>query len=588
MAAQLPPEQRRMKKMSREPDFSGWATKANLECSDGLTIVKDAFKADDGKTVPIVWTHDHDDMSHVLGHAKLENREEGVYAYGYLNDTPNGKIAQSLVQNGDINAMSIFATDCDINKNGAVSHGEIREVSLVVAGANPGAKIDAVLAHAEGETPSVQVFTGETILIPEGSEMTAEEILEAAGLEKQEEEPETPDESTAEPEEDTTDEETSLEDGEGEKKEETAQAVKETKEKKMRSNIFENPKGISESESTKIEGFKHAVLADVNSGISLKKSMIAHAGDYGIKNIDVLFPDAKTVREAPDFVKRETAWVQTVINGTSHSPFARIKSITADITADEARAKGYIKGNQKAAEFFSVAQRVTTPTTIYKLQKLDRDDVIDITDFDVVTWLYSEMRIMLEEEISRAILIGDGRAAGSTDKVKEDCIRPIYNDADLYTVKVDLTAKDWGTAAEEIAKSKANYKGTGSPVLFTTSAVHMNLLWTKDSTGRRLYESDDILCAALGVSKIVDVDLIENLKLDSKNVIGIYVNLSDYTVGTDRGGAITSFDDFDIDYNQYRYLLETRMSGALTIPHSAVTLASSTLSNTAVTTVSNS
>lgn len=579
--------------MSRKPDFSGWATKANLECSDGLTIVKDAFKADDGKTVPIVWTHDHEDMSHVLGHAKLENKEDGVYAYGYLNGTPNGRIAKSLVQNGDINAMSIFATDCDIDKSGSVSHGEIREVSLVVAGANPGAKIDAVLAHAEGETPSIQVFTGETILVPKDSEMSAEDILKAAGLNKQEDEAEEPEDTDApaEPEEVPTDDGTTSEDenpeeDEKEKKKEAEHSVKKSEVKKVRTNIFENPKSAEKIESAKIEGFKHAVLADVNSGISLKKSMIAHANDYGIKNIDVLFPDAKAVRQTPDFVKRETAWVQAVIGGTSHSPFARIKSLTADITEDEARAKGYIKGNQKVSEFFSVAQRTTNPTTIYKLQKLSRDDIIDITNFDVVTWLFSEMRLMLDEEIARAILIGDGRVAGSTDKVKEDCIRPIYNDADLYTVKVDLTAKDWGTAAEEIAKSKVKYRGTGTPVLFTTSAVHMNLLWTKDSTGRRIYDSDDILCAALGVSKIVDVDLIENLKLNNKNVLGIYVNLSDYTVGTDRGGAITSFDDFDIDFNQYRYLLETRMSGALTLPYSAVTITSATLSNTAVSTAS--
>lgn len=569
-------------------DFAGWATKNNILCSDGSTIKQDAFAENDGTTVPIVWGHDHYSMSSVLGHAKLKNEKDGVYFYGYLNSTAAGENAKKLLQNGDIDSVSICASVDEMTKKGEILHGDIMEVSLVIAGANPGAKIETVeIAHAEGESPKVQIFTGETILVPEGSEVSAEDILKAAGLT---EEPE-PDEPDGPNSEDTPiGDETSKDDPaeqskDGKKSDDEKEKIEQSKFKEERDskmpkvNIFENPKAAEKFSvsKAKLKEYGEVVIADAKENGSLKKAMIRHAGDYGIKNIDVLFPDAQAVRATPDFIKREDAWVQTVLSGTSHSPFARIKSITADITEDEARAKGYIKGNQKVAEFFSVAQRSTNPTTIYKLQKLDRDDVIDITSLDVVVWLMSEMRIMLDEEIARAILIGDGRAAGSADKIKEDCVRPIYNDNDLYTVKVDLASTDYNGVAEEIAKSKAKYRGTGTPMLFTTAAIHMALLWSKDTTGRRLYDSDEVLASALGVSKIVDVEVMEGLKLNSKNVFGIYVNLSDYTVGTDRGGEISSFNDFDIDFNQYKYLLETRMSGALTLPHSAITFTSATL-----------
>lgn len=568
-------------------DFAGWATKNDILCSDGSTIKQDAFAENDGATVPIVWGHDHYNMNSVLGHAKLKNEKDGVYFYGYLNQTAAGENAKKLLQNGDIDSVSICASVDEMTKKGEILHGDIMEVSLVIAGANPGAKIETVeIAHAEGDAPKVQIFTGETILVPEDSELSAADILKAAGLT---EEPETdepaPEDKPAdepEPEDEPTEQSKDAKKSDSEKEEEIKQSKLENNrgDKEMpKINVFENPKAVEKFSvsKAKLKEYGEVVIADAKENGSLKKAMIRHAGDYGIKNIDVLFPDAQAVRATPDFVKREDAWVQEVLNGTSHSPFARIKSITADITADEARAKGYIKGNQKVDEFFSVAQRVTNPTTIYKKQKLDRDDIIDITSMDVVVWLMSEMRIMLDEEIARAILIGDGRTAGSADKIKEDCIRPIYNDNDLYTVKVDLASTDYNGVAEEIAKSKAKYRGTGTPTFFTTAAIHMSLLWSKDTTGRRIYDSDEVLASALGVSKIVDVEVMEGLKLNSKNVFGIYVNLADYTVGTDRGGEINSFNDFDIDFNQYKYLLETRMSGALTLPHSAITFTSATL-----------
>lgn len=584
-------------------DFAGWATKNDILCSDGSTIKQDAFAENDGTTVPIVWGHDHYSMNSVLGHAKLKNEEDGVYFYGYLNHTTAGENAKKLLANGDIDSVSICASVDEMTKKGEILHGDIMEVSLVIAGANPGAKIETVeIAHAEGDAPKVQIFTGETILVPEDSEMSAEDILKAAGLTEEPEDEEEPEEEPAEepaPEDEETEQSKDDDDKEENDDEDKVEhyklkRVKSKGEKKMpKKNIFEQSKDDARFEKFSIskaalQEYTDVVLKDAKENGSLKKAMIRHAGDYGIKNIDVLFPDAQAVRTTPDFVKRETAWVQEVLNGTSHSPFARIKSLTADITEDEARAKGYIKGNQKVAEFFSVAQRTTNPTTIYKLQKLDRDDVIDITSFDVVNWILSEMRLMLDEEIARAILIGDGRTAGSADKIKEDCIRPIYNDNDLYTVKVDLASTNYNDVAEEIAKAKAQYKGMGTPTLFTTVAIHTALLWAKDTTGRRLYDSDAVLASALGVSKIVDVEVMEGLKLNTKNVFGIYVNLADYTVGTDRGGEVNSFDDFDIDFNQYKYLLETRMSGALTLPHSAITFTSATLDGSTPTAKTNS
>lgn len=581
-----------------EADFSGWATKNDIECSDGTTIKKDAFIENDGKKVPIAFAHDEWSLNGILGYAKLSNRDEGVYFDGYLNNTRAGKTAKELLSHGDIDSVSIAASVDSMNKKGEILHGDIMEVSLVVAGANPGAKIETVsINHEDGGTRKVRVFTGETILVPE--DMTADEILDAAGLEREEppkppEEPEgeaLEDEEESPDENDNTDDESTTPLTEEDAKKSNLNHFRLTKkgDKKMpKRNIFENAKATEKFSITKekLQEFGKVVIEDAKETGSLKKAIIRHADDYGIKNIDVLFPDAQAVRTTPDFVQREDAWVQVVLNGTSHSPFARIKSLTADITADEARAKGYIKGNQKVAEFFSVAQRTTTPTTIYKLQKLDRDDVIDITSFDVVAWILSEMRIMLDEEIARAILIGDGRTAGSADKIKEENVRPIYNDADLYTVKSDISATTWNDAIEEIAKSKVKYKGTGTPTFFTTAAVHANMLWAKDTNGRRLYDTDETLAAALGVSQIVEVEEMEKLTLNSKNVLGVYVSLTDYTIGTDKGGDITSFDDFDIDFNQYKYLLETRISGALTRPYSAVTITSATLDNTSVSTTS--
>lgn len=556
-------------------DFSGWATKANIRCSDGLTIMKDAFKHNDGKVVPLVWNHDHNDPFNVLGHAMLENREDGVYAYCTFNeDTEQGRNAKSLVEHGDVVSLSIFANK--LKKQGEnVVHGEIREVSLVLAGANPGATIESVIRHGEESDEDAIIYMNEGITLNHAEEKAEEKEDTKMAEEKK-------DKTIAEVF-DTLNEEqktavyaiiSQIMDDSGEEDDN-----KEEEKPEMKHNVFD-------SETKNEETLSHdAMTTIINDGKrygSLKESFLAHAEEYGIKTIDYLFPEATNLNPTPEFIKREMGWVSTVMNGVHHTPFSRIKSMFADITEDEARAKGYIKGKLKKEEVFSLLKRTTNPTTIYKKQKLDRDDVVDITDFDVIAWLKSEMRMMLDEEIARAILVGDGRLTSSDDKINEDCIRPIWKDADLYSIKRTMTvasAADKDIASDfidEVVRGMADYKGSGSPICFMTEALLTECLLLKDKNGIRIYKDVNEIATAMRVSRIITVPVMEGLTRtsgsDTLTLKAIVVNLNDYNVGADKGGSINMFDDFDIDYNQQKYLIETRCSGALTKPHSAIVL----------------
>ena len=558
-------------------DFSGWVTKNNLKCSDGRTIMKDAFKHNDGQKVPLVWNHQHNDPNEVLGYVLLHNQDEGVYGYGTFNDTESGQTAKLLVQHGDVNALSIYANQLKQSMSN-VTHGNIREVSLVLAGANPGAYIDSIIMHGEESEDEAIIYSGEDI------EIYHADGDDKSGENKEEKEPmsEKNDGKTIGDVFDTfTDEQKTavyaiiaqiIDDSKTEKDE--------GGNKEMKHNVFDNEN--DNQENTLTHDAMNTIIADGKRYGSLKESFLAHAQEYGIESIDWLFPEAKTLNNPPEFIKRDTGWVSGVMSAVSHTPFSRIKSAFADITEDEARAKGYMKGKLKKEEVFSLLKRTTTPTTIYKKQKLDRDDVIDITDFDVVSWLKAEMRMMLDEEIARAILVGDGRLASSDDKINESNIRPIWKDEELYTIRTYVTK---GTTNDETIKAfiraaikaRKDYKGSGNPVLYTTEDVLTDCLLLEDSMGRPLYESEEKLRTTLRVSKIVTVPVMENLKrTDTTNgeveLMGIIVNLKDYNVGADKGGAINMFDDFDIDYNQQKYLIETRCSGALIRPYSAITI----------------
>ena len=556
-------------------DFSGWATKANLKCSDGRTIMKDAFKDNDGKSVPLVWNHQHNDPTNVLGHALLQNRDEGVYAYCTFNDSEAGKTGKLLVQHGDVCALSIWANQLKQNLNNVV-HGNIREVSLVLAGANPGAFIDSIIMHGEESDEDAIIYTGEDIVLSHSNESEDKKMDE---IDKN---VETNKEETVADVFNTLSEKQknvvyaiigqALEEGEESDNEESEGG------NEMKHNVFD------QTEEKKNDVLSHdamnAIISDGKRFGSLKESFLAHADEYGIKQIDYLFPEAESLNNPPEFIKRETDWVSKVMNGVHRTPFSRIKSSFADITADEARAKGYIKGNLKKEEVFTLLKRSTTPTTIYKKQKLDRDDIIDITDFDVVAWLKSEMRMMLNEEIARAILIGDGRLSSSDDKINEQNIRPIASDAELYSVRVPVhvaasaTTDDKAKAMIRAAvKARKEYKGSGNPTFFTTEDWLTDALLLEDTMGHRLYKNESDVAAAMRVSNIVTVPVMEGAKgPNGGDLIGIIVNLNDYNVGADKGGAINMFDDFDIDYNQQKYLIETRCSGALTKPYSALVL----------------
>ena len=595
-------------------DFGGWATKANLLCSDGRVIMPDAFAHNDGQRVPLVWNHQHSDPDHILGYADLENRPEGVYAHCKFNETDTGNVAKQLVQHGDIVSLSIYANGLT-EKKSHVTHGNIREVSLVLAGANPGAGIDSVtLSHGEDSDDEGIVYSDTSLDL-------ATEVSHSDDT-------------------DTPDSELSHSDNNSDEKpedgEETVLDVFNTLNEKQKNAVYamigaayEATPPAKDEENTDKEGdtdMKHnvfdtdvqkenqvlshsditAIISDAKRTGSLRDAAIAHnAGEithaatdddghqvtYGIANVDYLFPDARNITREPLFIKRDTGWVTVVMGAVKHSPFSRIKSIFADITADDARAKGYIKGNKKVEEVFTLLKRSTTPTTIYKKQKMDRDDVADITDFDVVSWIKSEMRVMLDEEIARAILVGDGRSTASDDKINESNIRPIWKDDSLYTIKatVQLGASETETTKgkkfiKAVLKARKNYKGSGNPILLTTEDVLTDLLLIEDTNGRNIYESVDKLATALRVSKIVTSPVLENQTREGVNAVdgdtktrtlmGIIVNLADYTVGADKGGAVNLFEDFDIDFNQQKYLIETRCSGALTKPYSAIAIES--------------
>lgn len=569
-------------------DFSGWATRNNLKCSDGRTIMKDAFKHNDGQTVPLVWNHQHNDPLNVLGHALLENRDEGVYAYCKFNETESGKNAKLLVEHGDVSALSIYANQ--LKQQGfSVLHGAIREISLVLAGANPGAFIDAVIRHGEESDEEAIIYTGENISLHHASDdKQTDENKEDPKKEEPKNEKKEDEETVADVfntlnekqktvvyamigqvlEENEVPEDNNNEDSKG---------GNET----MKHNVFD--KEDTSQKDVLSHSDMEAIFADVKRYGSLRDAVLAH----GIENIDYLFPDAKNVTDTPQFIQREMGWVQKVMNSVHHTPFSRIKSILADITEDDARAKGYIKGNLKKEEVFSLLKRTTTPTTIYKKQKLDRDDVVDITDFDVVAWLKSEMRVMLDEEIARAALVGDGRLSSSDDKINEQNIRPIWTDADLYTIKAPVIVAANATADQKAKafiraaiKSRKNYKGSGEPTLYTTEDVLTDCLLMEDTTGRIIYDSVTKLATALRVKEIVTVPVMEDLSRTVEgttyNLMGIIVNLTDYNIGADKGGAVNMFDDFDIDYNAQKYLIETRCSGALIKPYSAIALELST------------
>ena len=573
-------------------DFSGWATRNNIKCSDGRTILRDAFKHNDGQTVPLVWNHQHNESANVLGHAVLENREEGVYAYCTFNDTEAGKNAKLLVEHGDVTALSIYANQ--LKQNGSnVMHGTIREVSLVLAGANPGAFIDSIIRHGEFCEDEAVIYTGENLSLEHADQKPSDKDDKAGEDNKGDGKVEGKDQKTIKDVVDSMSEEQknvlyALVGQALEGKEMAQSAIEENNniedggEQEMKHNVFEG------RETDKKDVLSHdameTIFKDAKRYGSLKESFLAHADQYGIKDIEWLFPDAKNVNMPPDFIKRDDSYVQKVMRGVHHVPFSRIKSMHADITADQARAKGYIKGKLKKEEVFTLLKRTTTPTTIYKKQKLDRDDVVDITDFDVVAWLKMEMRMMLDEEIARAILVGDGRLSSDDDKINEMCIRPIATDADLYCVKAKVSVAAAATEDEiakafirTVIKSRKEYKGSGSPTLFTTEDVLTNCLLLEDKNGRIIYDTVEKLATALRVKEIVTVEVMEGAKTkveeQEKPLMALMVNLVDYYVGADKGGAVNMFDDFDIDYNQQKYLMETRCSGALVKPYSAIAVA---------------
>jgi len=570
-------------------DFSGYVTKFGIKCSDGRTITSDAFKHQDGMQVPMVWQHQHDDPDNVLGHFELEHRDDGVYGYGFFNETPKAVNAKELIKHEDIKSLSIYANQL-LEKASSVMHGVIREVSLVLAGANPGAFIDNIeLQHGE-ETivldDEAVIYTGLELEHEDKSESTAEH---ADGEDTTVQD--VYDSMTAEQKEvvhymvGAAIEAVKEEKSGGETKQSATDDNDDEKEiRHMSRNAFESER-VSTDEKPERHVLSHdaikGIVQDANRRGSLKEAVEHYALQHGINDIDTLFPDAKNVDNTPQLDMRRMEWVKSVLNGTRHSPFTRIKNIvTTGLTYDSARARGYIKGTLKKEEFFGLTSRVTTPATVYKKQKLDRDDIIDITDFDVVVWLKGEMRLMLDEELARAVLIGDGRAVDDEDKIKDPAganegagIRAIANDHELYAATVYAPADfsdDAGKIAfvEQIMQDMRFYKGSGSPTFYTTLGVVNSLVLAKDGMGRRLWRTKSDLATEMGVANIVEVEVMEDEAY--ADLVGVIVNLSDYTVGTDRGGDVSMFDDFDIDYNQYKYLIETRLSGALTKIRSAL------------------
>ena len=566
--------------MGKTCDFSGWATRNDLRCSDGRTIRKDAFKHNDGQKVPLVWNHQHNDPFNVLGHAMLENRDEGVYAYCTFNDTESAQAAKKTVEHGDIVALSIFANK--LKEHGSdVIHGAIREVSLVIAGANPGAFIDTIaIAHGEESDGEAIIYTGLPLVHAEkekepeqqnkeedkednNKEKTLGDIVESMNPEQKDVMCALIGQAIGDGEEDTDDNNES-----------------EGGEESMKHNVFDQDGQQNENVISHAE--LSAVIADAKRHGSMRESALAH----GITDIEYLYPygpdDGRNVTATPQFIQRDMGWVQKVMRSVHHTPFSRIKSILANITEEDARAKGYIKGKLKKEEVFKLLKRSTSPTTVYKKQKIDRDDYIDITDFNVVSFLKAEMRMMLDEELARAYLIGDGRDGSSDDKINELNIRPIWTDEDLYTVKATVTVAN-GASDEDIAKqfiktaikARKSYKGSGSPVCYMTEDLLTECLLIEDTTGRCIYEDEAKLAKKLRVSEIVTVPVMEGVTRNGADgaaydLMAIIVNLNDYNVGADKGGAVSMFEDFDIDYNAQKYLIETRCSGALIKPFSAI------------------
>lgn len=585
-------------------DFSGWATRNDLKCSDGRVIRRDAFKHDDGIKVPLVWNHLHNDPRNVLGHAWLENRPEGVYTYGFFNDSESGEIGKILVKHGDICALSIYANQ--LQQRGCdVLHGEIREVSLVHAGANPGAFIDSMLKHGEDSDDEAIIYTGMPLYLSHSDADKQEDKADNGEKKETSEKKDDPEKKTDSDEEKTvadvinsmTEEQKNVMyamigqamDDQGESDPESEDNNDDDSKggtNTMKHNVFDKDDRQKENVLIHSDGSEvsseeiSTIFGDIKRYGSLKDSVLAH----GIDNVDYLFPDAQTLANTPEFIQRDTGWVKKVMSGVHHTPFSRIKSIFADITEDDARAKGYFKGKLKKEEVFGLLKRTTTPTTVYKKQKMDRDDVVDITDFDVVAWLKSEMRMMLDEELARAYLIGDGRLASSDDKINEQNIRPILKDEELYTIQAIVSVQSSATEDDKARefirtaiKARKNYKGSGQPTLYTTEDILTDCLLLTDTTGRDLYTDVAQLAKKLRVKEIVTVPVMEGV--NGKNggaLMGIIVNLADYNVGADRGGAVNMFDDFDIDYNQQKYLIETRCSGALIKPYSAIALELST------------
>ena len=637
-----------MPRQNRPYDFCGWATVNNVKCSDGRTIRKNAFAENDGEEVPLVWQHLHNDPENVLGHALLENHDEGVYCYAWFNNNPKAQAAKEAAGNGDIKALSIYANQL-VQRGSDVVHGQIREVSMVLTGANKGARIENLnFAHSDGtydtddeealiytDDQDIELFhtdedpeedfedeedseeyeddledeedeedgpmdiqdvldsmTDEQLevvqaMYEQGQIDAADEADEAANTAYEQGQIDALREVVSDMEEDLEDDEYD-DDEEYEDDDEDDEDVAHSMyggNGSMKRNVFDNDDMAAAETNTLSHAETEAIFADAKRGGSLRESVLAHTAEYGIDQIDWLFPDYKNLNNPPEFIQRKQDWVTDVMGGIHHTPFTRIKSMFADITADEARALGYIKGNRKKEEVFTLLKRTTDPQTIYKKQKLDRDDVIDITDFDVVAWIKGEMRMMLDEEIARAILIGDGRATDSPDHINQQHVRSIWNDDDLYAVHVPVaavTGEDFAkTTIKAIIRNRKLYKGSGNPVFFTTEDVLTEMLLIEDGMGHFMYKTAQELATQLRVSKIVTVPVMETAGTRTEvkgantkvyDLIGIMVNLQDYNVGADKGGSINMFDDFDIDYNQQKYLIETRISGALIKPFSALVI----------------
>ena len=557
-----------MRRMTMKYDFGGWATKYNIACSDGRTILNDAFKHCDGMQIPLVWNHNYSGPDSIIGKATLKHADVGVYAYCEFNENETAKTAKNLVVHGDITALSIYANKLK-QDGGKVLKGDIKEVSLVLAGANPGASIQEVLAHGENEEGGAMIYNDEEELEIVHSD-SAEESMHSDSAEESIQHEDQNGKTVGEVYNSMTEEQKKV----------VAyiadQLIRESieEESNMKHNVFEQNQENNEMKHSEI---LEESLKDAKKYGTLKESVLAHAATYGIEDIESLFPEEHTLNNEPHIIDNDQSWVAKFLNNTKKSPFSRLKAVHADTRDDKARALGYVKGNLKKEEVFSLLNRTTSPQTVYKKQKLDRDDILDITDFDVVAFMKKEMRMKLEEELARAMLIGDGRdpLAAGNDKIKENHIRPVFNDSDLYTIKAQLpaVAHKLGEAHDvvrTVIKAMAEYEGKGQPMMFVHPDLLADMLLIEDENGRFIYENESVLARTLRVKEIVPVPLMKGLERDGNVVKAIIVNPNDYTVGADKGGQVAMFEDFDIDYNQQKYLIETRCSGSLMQPKTAI------------------